>query len=359
MVQEEVLKSETTDFKEEIREEVHEEILKPKHGLNSFVFMEQTIKVLNVALATSENLILFGKGGYGKSEVTVEFLKSHGINPYIMTMGTGTTTEKLFGGFDINTFNQTGKMEYLVENSFMNHEYVIFEELFDAPDFILEQLKDILSSGVFRNGSQYFPIKTQLIICCTNKTREEFAKNNSLKALMERFPLEFQVKWDSHTKADYEKLLVKKLGSADPLLTHILEAYAKANQIISPRIALTAAEVLAAYGLECLKFIADFSSKPEILTDALRSFEGALKFSKLKENIARDKAIINKAVSMDPTKTSMSEVAAVKKAMTRLEAFSLELDTLELDEANIEEKIVLQHDVKEDVKEVKAILELF
>jgi MoxR-like ATPase len=337
----------------------NEESHKPKHGLSSFVFMDETIKVLNVALHTCENLILFGKGGYGKSEVTVEFLKANKIEPYIMTMGTGTTTEKLFGGFDINTFNQTGKMEYLVENSFMNHEYVIFEELFDAPDFILEQLKDILSSGVFRNGSQHYPIKTQLIICCTNKTREEFAKNNSLKALMERFPLEFQVKWDSHTRADYEKLLVKKLGSADPLLTHILEAYGRANQPISPRIALTAAEVLAACGLECLKFIADFASKPDILTDALKAFEGSLKFNKYKEEIRKDMAIADSASNMDPSKTTMAEVTNVRKAMARLKTFFLELDTLQLDEANIEEKIVLQHDARECIKNTKSILELF
>src|SRR4029078_3038105 len=113
-------------------------------------------------------------------------------------MGSGTTTDKLFGGLDLKLFNEEGKIQYLVENSFMNDEFVIFEELFDAPDYILEQLKDILSSGVFRNGTQVFPIKTKLIICCTNKTREQFSKNDSLKALMERFPLEHEVKWDSY-----------------------------------------------------------------------------------------------------------------------------------------------------------------
>jgi MoxR-like ATPase len=357
-----MVQTQGSDLKEQEFEtpvQTHEEAPKPKHGLNSFVFMEETVKVLNVAMATSENLILFGKGGYGKSEVSIEYLKANKIQPYVMTMGTGTTTEKLFGGFDINTFNQTGKMEYLVENSFMNHEYVIFEELFDAPDFILEQLKDILSSGVFRNGSQYFPIKTQLIICCTNKTREEFAKNNSLKALMERFPLEFEVKWNSHTKEDYSKLLLKKLGSADPLLTHILEAYGKANQPISPRIAITAAEVLTACGLDCLRFIADFASKPEILTDALKAFEASIKFTKLKEKIALDLKIVDNAEHMDPAKTTLAEVGEVKKALSRLELAIVELDTLELDESNIEDKINLQDDMKHSMVEAKAILELF
>jgi hypothetical protein len=47
------------------------------------------------------------------------------------------------------------EFEYLVENSFMNHEYVVFEEMMDAPDFILEQLKDILSSRCLEMEHKY------------------------------------------------------------------------------------------------------------------------------------------------------------------------------------------------------------
>lgn len=164
----------------EVLEQEIEEVkqTKPEHktGLSSFVFMENTHKALKVGLETGQNIVLFGKGGYGKSEFTMETLKHLGIIPFVQTMGTGMTTERLFGGFDIKTFNDTGRMEYLLDNSFMNHEYVVFEELFDAPDFILEQLKDVLSAGVFRNGAQHYPLRTRLIICCTNKIREEKIK---------------------------------------------------------------------------------------------------------------------------------------------------------------------------------------
>jgi hypothetical protein len=61
-------------------------------------------------------------------------------------MGAGMNADRLFGGLDINKFHDEGVLEYLLDNSFMNHEYVVFEEMMDAPDFILEQLKDILSS---------------------------------------------------------------------------------------------------------------------------------------------------------------------------------------------------------------------
>jgi hypothetical protein len=56
-------------------------------------------------------------------------------------MGTGMTTDRLFCGLDIPKYHNDGKLD-LVENSFMNHEYVVFEKLMDSPDFILEQLKE-------------------------------------------------------------------------------------------------------------------------------------------------------------------------------------------------------------------------
>ena len=263
-------------------EETEERIQQPlPKGTAAFVFMDNVKHILDVAMATEKNIIHYGKVGYGKSEFTIDYLKENGINPYVITMGTGMTTDRLFGGLDLPTFNSHGKIEYLVENSFMNHEYVIFEELFDAPDFILEQLKDILSAGVFRNGSQVYEIKTKVIICCTNKTREEFAKNNSLKALMERFPLEQEVKWQNHNRITYQKLLETKLGFADPLLTYVLEQYAAGGHTISPRIAIVAANIIEKCGPECLTFIAEFNAKPELLKSAVAKFEGVIEMDNL------------------------------------------------------------------------------
>jgi hypothetical protein len=202
-------------------------------------------------------------------------------------MGTGMTTDRLFGGLDIPTFEKTGKIEYLVENSFMNNEYVIFEELFDAPDFILEQLKDILSSKVFRNGTQIFPIKTKFIICCTNRTREEFSKNASLKALMERFPLELNVIWDNYTEASYNKLLETKFGEGniDPIIPFLLQEYHRGGITISPRVAVTAYTVYQECGPDSLSFIAEFAKKPTLISDTLKKYQSTLKFRKLSNDL--------------------------------------------------------------------------
>lgn len=243
------------------------------HPLSSFVFMEDTLKALGFAYESQRNLILWGKGGFGKSDVIIEFLKTKGINPYVMTMGSGTTTDRLFGGVNVKEAQTTGKIEYFVENSFMNHEYVVFEELFDAQDYVLEQLKDILSSKVFRNGTQIYPIKTKLIICATNKSRIEFSKTDSLKAMLERFPLEHEVKWRAYNKFTYEEFLSKRFGEADPLLVTVLDLYAKNSINISPRIALVSAAMLAEFGPDCLEFIAEFRQKPDLLDKAMQQFK--------------------------------------------------------------------------------------
>jgi MoxR-like ATPase len=252
-----------------------------------FVFMDKTVNILNVGFSTRKNVVLYGPGGHGKSEITLDFLKAKGIEPFIQTMGTGMTTDRLFGGLNIPVFETTGKIEYLVENSFMNHEYVIFEELFDAPDFILEQLKDILSSGVFRNGTQVFPINTKFIICCTNRTRDEFSKNMSLKALMERFPLELNVIWDNYTEISYNKLLESKfgVGEVDPVIPYLLQEYAKNNITISPRVAVTAYQIYDECGPDALAFIAEFAKKPSLIAETIKKFESTIKFRELSASI--------------------------------------------------------------------------
>lgn len=226
-----------------------------------FVFAEPMQKGLDIAFKTGENIVLYGKGGHAKSEFTEQFFAEKKIEPFVKTMGNGTTTESLFGGIDIKVFEKEGKMEYLVENSFMAHEYVVLEELFDAPDFILEQLKDILTSKKFRNGTQIYPIKTKLIVCCTNKTREEFSKNDSLKALMERFPLEVKVEWTNYTRTSYNYLFKEVLGKDYPMLEFIMEKLHQNGTTVSPRTAIKAAKMFEECGEDCLDYIAEFTGK--------------------------------------------------------------------------------------------------
>jgi hypothetical protein len=299
-----------------------------KQELSSkYVYIDDLLEVLDVGFSLNKNVILWGNGGFGKSNIAQEFFKALGIQPFIKTMGSGTTTDSLFGGIDLNLLNKTGKIEFLLENSFMNHEFVIFEELFDANDYIIEQCKDILSSGMFRNGNQQFKIKTKFIICCTNRSRDEFAKNRSLKALMERFPLELEVKWKEHTAVQYEKLFNTVKGVSDPLLVFVLQEYAKKGTIISPRIALVAHDLLIKCGPDCLKYLADFKSKIEILTDAIEKFKSIIDF---KELITKTEDLFETIQKIKFEETNA--VSDANKIIKLIEINISKIDSLKLDD---------------------------
>jgi len=253
-----------------------------------YVYSSKNIDALETAFQLNKNIVLFGPPGESKSTLSVDYLKLKGVtSPYIMSLGMGSKTEDLFGTINIEEFTKNNKVIYNVEESFMAHEYVIFEEAFDAPAELLAQLKDILSSGWFRKGNQQYKIKTKLVIVCTNVDRKQYSKNPSIKALMERFPLEKKFEWEKYNAVTYGNLIrtVKGDEYANPLLLTILEEFAKKDNKISPRIALEASELLYHCGIDCLDLIADFNSDPELLKNAKITFAFDLKFNTLASEI--------------------------------------------------------------------------
>jgi hypothetical protein len=109
----------------------------------------------------------------------------------------------------------------------------------------------------------------------------------SLKALMERFPLELNVVWDNYTEISYNKLLESKFGEGevDPVIPYLLQEYAKNNIVISPRVAVTAYQVYDECGPEALSFIAEFAKKPSLIAETIKKFESTMKFRELSASI--------------------------------------------------------------------------
>jgi MoxR-like ATPase len=102
-------------------------------------------------------------------------------------------------------------MEYDISRSFMAHKIAVLEEMFDAPPRVLMALKDILTSKKFRNGAQQVNIATSIVMAATNWSPTEIAKSGqSIAALVERFPLQLEVKWESHKEDDFFELFTTK-----------------------------------------------------------------------------------------------------------------------------------------------------
>ena len=239
--------------------ELHRLILEMR---KKFVYIDDVAKVLHLGFTTSENVVLYGPGGHAKTDSVLEFFKLMDIKPFVKVLGKGTTVEDLFGGLNIPLFQATGKLEYFVENSFLANEYVMLEEGFDIPMQVMEQLKDPLMSGQFKNGNQVFDVKTKFIVICTNRSKQELADDDSIKALMERFPLELKVSWESYKAADYSAMFRVVFPSHNVEELAVIIEKVNEHNFISPRTAVKAAKIYIKYGsnIENLQFVTGFSA---------------------------------------------------------------------------------------------------
>lgn len=247
------------------------------HIASTTLFMEDMAEAIVHGITLGENVMLYGRGGHNKSEGTIQilnFLKDKGIissEPFIKSLGDGTTVEDLFGGVKMKLAMEEGIIEYNVENSFMNHEIVVFEEGFDAPSQVLTSLKDIITSKQFRNGNQIFDVKTKCIIIATNKSKKEIAVDDSVEALAQRFPITCLVEWGekNYTRENFMKLFsftidketyAKKKEKLVKLAKLCADTCSKnQDKFISPRSAVKAAKLYCNGG--SLRFISDFDPK--------------------------------------------------------------------------------------------------
>lgn len=252
-----------------------------------FVKSDEVGELLNASIRSEKNILIFGKGGYGKSEMMTHALKRLDISEYsfIKSFGEGLSDSELYGGTNIKVLKDTGKIEYNLVDSFVENHIVIFEELFDAPPIVLTYLKDTLTSGFVRNGRQQYPIKCKIIIGLTNKQPSDVAKDDSRKALLERFHLQKELYWESHNKNDYAMLLRKtfhkRLASKEfdsnasdfylNTYTDLVAKASKSGEKISPRVCINGFELLLDtatndprndryYHFQILKFISGLES---------------------------------------------------------------------------------------------------
>jgi MoxR-like ATPase len=250
------------------------------------IYFDDVVDVILRGVRLEKNVLLYGKGGHNKSEgveLILKLMKEKGLidsDPFVLTFGDGMSEEMLLGGINMEEYKKSGKMNYLVENSFMNSEIVVIEEIFDGPPQVLLTLKDILSSKRMRKGNQTFDCKTKIVIALTNRSKESMAEDDSLEALMQRFLLTLKVEWETYERKDW-KLLFNTVFEEEfnqkyrYKLDELIEILTANNQakrtFVSPRTAVGAASVYADGG--SLKFISDIDG------DTLENFFKANKDS--------------------------------------------------------------------------------
>lgn len=172
-----------------------------------FVNAQAMREAISLAIAGSLNVIFSGPGGHGKSEfLNAVFASITGANPYVKSFGQGTSNEELYGGLDFDALNRAegATIQFKPELSFLEYPTAVFEELFDAPPRVLTSLKDTLTAKELRNGHQRHAMRTRVIAAATNHSPLEIAQGGpEIAALIERFPIQLEVKWDSYDETAF------------------------------------------------------------------------------------------------------------------------------------------------------------
>ena len=271
---------------------------------NKFVYTEPVADILASAIYSKQNVILYGPGGHGKSEMVEAVLEGLGLwnrnDPVnsatlIQSFGEGLTEDALWGGIDFRKLNSLTdpEMWFNVETSFVKYPVAVFEELFDAPAFCLLPLKHTIQSGFLAKNGKSYPMNTELIIACTNRNPDEIAEmGETYRALLERFVLRQEVAWGKYNAGAYYALLFKHPKSSAMsddtrvALARLLEECFNNGDFISPRTAMKCVDII--YGAS----ISRGSDRIEPIDfAALRNVAGFSQVTKkFQENIERHMA---------------------------------------------------------------------
>ena len=265
--------------------------LKIKNHLDArFIETEQIARILSLAIEGQKNCLLWGDAGHGKSQMVESAINGLGRSDdcFIQSFGEGMDEARLFGGLDFGKFKNDDVIEYNVARSFLNHQIAVFEEIFDAPALVLLCLKDTLTARELRNGAQRYPMKTESIIALTNRSPAEISELGAAShALIERFPLQLEVKWETYTSTIFKRLFAKVKPEAPEFMRETLADMCAdihdRGGFISPRSAIHALETLmiAANGTDtadksyfkALAFVPGFERSIEGLTEELERRE--------------------------------------------------------------------------------------
>lgn len=228
-----------------------------------FIKTEAVARIIAQALASECNALIYGPAGYGKSEMVETALRAVGYETpeqmFVQFFGEGMNEARIYGNINFKKMSTEHVLEYNAGSapgiSFLDSQVAIFEELFDAPPKVLMSLKDTLSKKVLRNGAQQVPMKTKTIIAITNKDPRELNElGDSARALQERFPLRYHVRWESHQSSDYIQLFQKVPVGPQGLISspimrmvgELLSEQADHGHKVSPRIALQIMRTISA-----------------------------------------------------------------------------------------------------------------
>lgn len=236
-----------------------------------FIYQTEAIKAIYVGLSMNMNVFLSGPGGYGKSSLIKHILNFYGI-PFTVVVGyKDMPVDALLGIPDMDKLLKESKYEInFKESVFYNPGVLIGEEFTDILPSTAAALKDILTERGLHTRSGKVESLISCMILAANKSAKEVIDDESKRAFYnERFPLQVEVIWQSHTAKDYYRLLTLTFQEAETQLLFFMaklleDNHVSFNNTISPRIACEIAKVYLKKGIN---FIGHFPINTANLND--------------------------------------------------------------------------------------------
>ena len=221
-----------------------------------FVQYEQTVTLLYKGWLNNHHVILYGRGGFGKSEMVSAFfeyiqacVEDVGFDkPTVGLLDAGKcSTSKLWGGYHPE---QLPNEYYRLEHSWISYDYFIFEELFDAYLAALQTMKQTMTSKRYTSPFQDMAVRNQFLVCLTNMSPAEVlakldpSDQNTIQALMDRFPLQLLHEWSEtalKSQQAWQELFEKNSGldnDSNYYLSLLCSNIHRAKGWINPRMAI-------------------------------------------------------------------------------------------------------------------------
>ena len=156
-----------------------------RDGLNKgLVGRKEEINLILLAMLAGENILLIGKPGTAKSEMSrrMEKCLPEGSNYFEYLLTRFTTPEEIFGGISIPKLKE-GKQERMLEGYLSNAHVGFLDEIFKANSSILNSLLTIANERIYHDGARKIKTPLRVIVGASN----ELPTEKELEALYDRF----------------------------------------------------------------------------------------------------------------------------------------------------------------------------
>jgi len=248
-----------------------------KHIALSFYNADEIVELLYYSMIAKGNAILYGPGGFGKSQITKAFFNYLKI-PMVSKVGfSDMELEALIGMINIKKFLEDGEHEIAFEKSMFGISGVlILEEFLEVRASLAIALKDIMTEGGFRDLDKFINSLIGSVVICSNKSPDEVSTDLSTAAFYkERFPYSLYVIWDSFSTNSYLNMFDLIYDIEDDytfeLVSRVCAESYKNDTIVSPRMAISAMNIVISSGtIKSLRFVPGIdTSKLDMILEEL------------------------------------------------------------------------------------------